>query len=68
MKLDYIGKELENFSVASFWRKYVMSHFKTYYKNKNVRDLIGNYNSYCKKTNCVDERIQKNIFDFYITP
>ena len=49
MKLDYIGKELENFSVASFWRKYVMSHFKTYYKKcflKTVHNL-KNKRSFC---------------------
>lgn len=46
MKLDYIGKELENFSVASFWRKYVMSHFKTYYKNKNVLEVGSGIGSF----------------------
>jgi 16S rRNA A1518/A1519 N6-dimethyltransferase RsmA/KsgA/DIM1 with predicted DNA glycosylase/AP lyase activity len=46
MKLDYIGKELENFSVARLWRNYVMSHFKKYYKNKNVLEVGSGVGSF----------------------
>ncbi len=46
MKLDYIGKELENFSVASLWRNYVMSHFKKYYESKNVLEVGSGVGSF----------------------
>ena len=33
MKQEFIGKELEYFSVAKFWRNYVIFNFIKYFKN-----------------------------------
>ena len=46
MKIEYVGEELENFSVASFWRKYVCSNFIKFYKNKNVLEVGSGIGSF----------------------
>ena len=39
MIINYVGKELDNFSVARLWRKYVIYTLKKYFKDKNVLEV-----------------------------
>lgn len=73
MKEEYIGKELENFSVAKFWRNYVIFNFSKYFKNKNkdvleVGSGIGSFSEIiiknCNKVTLLEP--DKNFY-FYLS-
>ena len=44
----YIGEELENFSIATFWRKYVLSKVWSYYQDKKVVEIGSGVGSFSK--------------------
>lgn len=67
MKKEYVGEELENFAVARFWRKYVISNFSKYFKDKDVLEVgsgIGSFSEMiikdCKKITILEP--DKNFY------
>ena len=44
----YIGEELENFTIATFWRKYVLSKVWSYYQDKKVVEIGSGVGSFSK--------------------
>jgi len=46
MIINYVGKELDNFSVARLWRKYVIYSLKKYFKDKNVLEVGSGIGSF----------------------
>jgi phospholipid N-methyltransferase len=48
----YIGKELENFSIATLWRKYTLSKVSDYYRDKKVLEIgpgVGSFSELIAK-------------------
>ena len=59
--MKYIGEELENFKLATFWRKYTLSFFKQHLKNKKVAEVgsgVGSFSEiaveYCSELNLIE--------------
>ena len=46
MIINYVGKELDNFSVARLWRKYVIYSLKKYFKDKKVLEVGSGIGSF----------------------
>lgn len=46
--MKYIGKELENFDYASFWRKYTLNKVRKYFKGKKVLEIGSGIGSFSK--------------------